>query len=245
MHEPQAPGRRWWQYKRTWLIGLPAALVLGVVGLFVWGSLQPKPAGFAPTDSDQAVASSQVAAPSQEAVPSEETVSPEEAVTSEEWIRYTVDAKSKQDWVLFDFDQGRVVDGDFTAPDWDVAFKRTKLLTNSGVTNPSGPGGAYDLGEVLLEDAMPPESVVFVVDILGGEDEDEPENPAIGGWYKYSFIKHVVSVKPNTYLVRTGEDSDALVQFDSYYCEDEEAACITFRYRLIPRVADASSDASS
>jgi len=33
-----------------------------------------------------------------------------------------------------------------------------------------------------------------------------------------------------------GEDFDALVQFDSYYCEDEEAGCITFRYRLIPKV---------
>jgi len=49
-----------------------------------------------------------------------------------------------------------------------------------------------------------------------------------------------VSAKPNTYLLRTGDELDALVQFDSYYCEDEEAGCITFRYRLIPSVAEES-----
>ena len=79
--------------------------------------------------------------------------------------------------------------------------------------------------------------MTFVVDTLGGDDDDEPENVAVGSWYSYSFIGHIVSVKPNTYLVRTGDNLDALVQFDSYYCEDEEAGCITFRYRLIPSVA--------
>jgi hypothetical protein len=32
-----------------------------------------------------------------------------------------------------------------------------------------------------------------------------------------------------------------MIQFDSYYCEDEESGCITFRYRLIPKVADENS----
>jgi len=217
MHQRQHPGRRWWQYKRTWLIGVPAALVLGVVGLFVWGQFQPRPAGFAPTDPDEV------------------------AIVTEEWTRYTLDATSTADWVLFDFEKGRVVDGDFTSPGWDVAFRRTKLLTNSGVTNRSGPGGAFDLGEVPLETANPPASVAFTVDRLGGDDDDEPENPAAGRWYSYSFISHIVSVKPNTYLMRTGESRDAMIQFDSYYCEDEESGCITFRYRLIPKVADATS----
>ncbi|MFV1969859.1 MAG: HmuY family protein, partial [Acidimicrobiia bacterium] len=162
------------------------------------------------------------------------------APEEEQWIRYTLDATSTDDWVFFDFEDGRVVDTDFVSPDWDVAFKRTKVLTNSGVTNESGPGGAFDLGEVPLEAATPPASAVFAVDVLGGDDDDEPENPALGRWYSYSFIKHIVSVKPNTYLVRTGGDNDALVQFDSYYCEDEEPGCITFRYRLVPEVADAS-----
>ncbi len=241
--------RRWWQYKRTWFIGLPLVLVVAVVGLFAWGSTQPKPEGFAPTATAEVTTQIDEAAPVDETTlaqdapsvdqtaPTGETASANDDV---ETIRYTVDARSKQEWILFDFTTGELVDGDFTTPGWDIALKRTKLLTNSGVTNPSGPGGAFDLGEVPLEEATVPDTASFSVDILAGEDEDEPENPDIGGWYSYSFIKHIVSVKDNTYLVRTGEDRDALVQFDSYYCEDEEPACITFRYQLVPKVDTAT-----
>jgi hypothetical protein len=223
--------RLWWRKKRTWVVGLPAIVVVGIVGLFVWGSLQPQPEGYAP-DARALVSES----------PSLSTLSDEET-TSEpsEVIRYTVDARDPDVLVLFDFAKGTVVDGDASEPGWDLAFMRTKLLTNSGVTNPSGPGGAADLGELPLGEATVPTSVVFSVDAFGGDDEDEPENPAAGHWYTYSFISHIVSAKPNTYLVRTGEDMDALIQFDSYYCDDEESGCITFRYTLVPATDSAQS----
>ncbi|MFV1998770.1 MAG: HmuY family protein [Acidimicrobiia bacterium] len=231
MRSEMTSRKRWWRLKRTWLIGIPSLLAIGVVGTFVWGGLQPRPAGFAPVDEPQIVAAPQKVNP----------VVDEAAFEPMEITRYTVDAKSRDDWVLFDFNEGRVIEGDLSSPGWDLAFRRTTLLTNSGETNPSGAGGAIDLGEVLLEDAVTPESVVFDLDVLGGEDEDELENPAIGGWYSYSFIKHIISTRQNTYLVGTGEDLNALVQFDSYYCEDEEPGCITFRYRLVPQSITAGS----
>lgn len=233
MGDQQTEGRRWWKYKRTWLIGVPAAVIIGVAGLFIWGSLQSRPAGFEPNEvveGEAPIVADEIAV----------VVADDVAAIENEVTRYTLDATSLDDWVLFDFETGQVMEGGFTSPDWDMAFRRTKLLTNSGVTNPSGPGGAFDLGDVPLEVASPPESVAFLVDSLGGEDDDEPENVAVGRWYSYSFISHIVSAKPNTYLLRTGGDLDALVQFDSYYCEDEEAGCITFRYRLIPSVAGES-----
>jgi hypothetical protein len=235
MGDRQTEGRRWWKYKRTWFIGVPAAAILGVTGLFIWGSFQPRPAGFEPDDG--VIVEGAVSTVDDEVAIA---VGDEVTAVKDEVTRYTLDATSLDDWVMFDFESGRVLDSEFDSPDWDMAFRRTKLLTNSGVTNPSGPGGAFDLGEVPLEEASPPESIAFVVDIFGGDDDDEPENVAVGKWYSYSFIAHIVSVKPNTYLVRTGDNLDALVQFDSYYCEDEEAGCITFRYRLIPSVAEES-----
>ncbi len=86
----------------------PPLLILGVVGLYAWGTSQPKPQGYAPTATVDST-------------------------------RYTVDARSKQEWVPFDFNTGEVIDGDFTDTTWDIALQRTKLLTNSGVTNPSVP----------------------------------------------------------------------------------------------------------
>jgi hypothetical protein len=197
---------------RFWALVVPGVLVLAVVGVFLWGHSQPKPLGFAPTDPDAA------------------------AVLTDDWVRYTVDATDIREWVFFDFERGRVVDATFVDGDWDVAFSRTKLVTNSGVTNPAGPGGAIDLGEVSLESVSLPAESRFAVDELGGDDGDEPGNPAISGWYSYNFIRHVVLTKANTYVVRTGEDRDALVHFDSYYCDDETAGCVTMRYRLVPAV---------
>ncbi len=229
MDEPEGR-RRWWALKRTWLIGVPLFMVIGIVGLFAWGGAQPRPEGFAPMQTDVMAAAPAPSAPSV----AEE---PDEPAEGEPPVRITLDAVSMDTWVLFDLVEGRIVDGDFSSEGWDLAFRRTKLLTNSGVTNPTGPGGAYDLGEVPLEEATVPGAVSFVVDHLGGEDEDEPENEQIGHWYSYSFISHIVSTKPNTYLVRTGESFDALVYFDSYYCDDEESGCVTFSYRLVPAVA--------
>jgi len=197
---------------RVWLIRGSALLVVAVVGVFVWGYFQPKPPGFAPTDPDEG------------------------AVVTQEWTRYTVDATDREEWVLFDFNEGRLVDDSLSSPDWDLAFKRTGLLTNSGVTNPSGRGGAVDLGEIPLVEATVPSGASAAFDLFGGDDGDEPTNPAISDWYNYNFVTHTVHAKDNLYLVRTGESRDAIVRFDSYYCVDESPGCITFRYRLVPVV---------
>jgi hypothetical protein len=225
--------RRWWALKRTWLIGVPLVMILGVVGLFAWAGAQPRPEGFAPMETH-------VMAAGPDASASSVAEEPDEPAVEDPPVRITLDAVSMDEWVLFDLVEGRIVEGDFSSEGWDMAFRRTKLLTNSGVTNPDGPGGAYDLGEVPLEEATATATVSFAVDHLGGDDADEPENEQAGHWYSYSFMSHIVSTKPNTYLIRTGERFDALVQFDSYYCDDEESGCITFRYRLIPAAAGRS-----
>ncbi len=202
------PDRRRVRSKLRWLGRVSLVVVLSVVGLFVWGFFQPKPPGFAPTDPDQG------------------------AFVTDEWTRYTIDATNRNEWVFFNFGQGRSVDATFSTTNWDLAFKRTSLLTNSGLANPAGPGGAVDLGEVALESATVPSAVVFALDRF--DDDGDLTNTEISRWYNYSFITHTVHTKTNTYLVRSGDARDAIVQFDSYYCEDEDAGCITFRYRLVP-----------
>lgn len=223
----QPNSRSGWRRRAPWLIGAPVLAILAIAGIFVWGSLQPRPEGYAVASTDPA-AGPAVLEPAPTTIPEK----------PEEIIRHTLDAASTEEWVLFDFAVGETVVGDLSSLEWDIAFRRTKLLTNSGVTNPEGRGGALDLGEVPLEEAEAPAAATFIVDSFGGEDGDEAENAAAGRWYKYSFITHIVSVKPDTYLFRTGDEQDALVQFDSYYCEDEEPGCITFRYKLVPRVAE-------
>jgi hypothetical protein len=201
--------------RKTYLAGAPLLLVAGIAAVFIWGQLQPKPEGFVPTAVEGAVFG--------DAGP----------------VQYTIDARDRSEWVFFDFARGSVVESDFEAADWQLAFRRTKLLTNSGVTNPGGPTGVINLGEALLEEVVAPARLDFAVDELGGEDNDTVQNSAIKKWYRYNFIRHVVIARPDVYLIRTGGDRDALVRFDSYYCDDESPGCVTFHYRLVPRASDA------
>lgn len=205
--------------RRSWKIyavAVPLAIVVALAAVFVWGQFQPKPPGFAPTVA--------------EAV----TVEPETAT-----VQFTVDARDKLEWVFFDFDSGAVVDSDFTALDWDFAFRRTKLRTNSGETNALGPVGVAGLGEVDLALIEPPAAPQYAVDALIGEDGDELKNPAIEKWYFYNFVRHVIVARADVYLVRTGGARDAMVRFDSYYCEDQSPGCVTFTYRLVPGASTA------
>lgn len=67
--------------------------------------------------------------------------------------QYTIDARSRKDWVYFNFARGTAVSTSQHALDWDLALRRTDLLTNSGDTNSRGQGGAVDLDEVPLDEA--------------------------------------------------------------------------------------------
>ncbi len=195
--------------RKRYLLIVPLATLATVAALLGWGQLQPKPQGYTPTASAAAEAT------------------PDRSVP----VRYTVDARDKLEWVFFDFESG-VVASTFGASDWDLAFRRTKLRTNSGATNAAGPGGAINLGESTLEAAVVPSSVDFAVDAL--DEDDNLRNPSIPKWYRYNFIRHVILARAEVYLVRTGGEQDALVRFESYYCEDESPGCVTFSYRLVP-----------
>lgn len=208
--------------RKRYLLILPLAALVTVAALLGWGQLQPKPRGYSPTAAAVPV-TPEVA----EAAPDILAAAPQPARP----VRYTVDARDKVEWVFFDFETG-VLASIFEATDWDLAFRRTKLRTNSGATNAAGPGGAMNLGEGTLEAAVVPGDVDFAVDAL--DEDDNLRNPSIPKWYRYNFIRHVILARPDVYLVRTGGEQDALVRFESYYCEDESPGCVTFSYRLVP-----------
>jgi hypothetical protein len=211
--------------RKRYLAAAPLAVLAALVAVFAWGQLQPKPEGFAPTvavAADTSTAATAADAPTAAAT----------AVAGP--VHHTVDARDKVEWAFFDFESGAVVAGAaFASADWDLAFRRTKLRTNSGVTNPGGPGGAINLGEVALEEAAVSAAVEFSVDALDDEG-DNVGNPAIPKWYSYNFVRHVILARENVYLVRTGGEFDALVRFESYYCDDESPGCVTFSYLLVP-----------
>lgn len=129
---------------------------------------------------------------------------------------YTVDASDNAAWRHFDFGMNSLVaEGD----DWDIGFHRNHVI--------AGPGaGMVDLGVV------PFDSVAEAPD--GGYRANGPakgeSNPAVGKWYDYSFISHLLTPRGHVYAVRTADGRYAKVELVNYYCMGVGAACITFRY---------------
>lgn len=125
----------------------------------------------------------------------------------------TVDATGA-DWVYLSVADGVVSPTDPTAStEWDLAFRRTDIRTNSG-TSGTGVGGARE--EPLAEsyDALAETSTFgFSVDrVRMGASPGRPEtsvSPALDGedgsaaWYDYDPTTHLVSAGARVYAVRT------------------------------------------
>jgi hypothetical protein len=130
---------------------------------------------------------------------------------------YTVDASSNDRWVKFDFSRNSVVDS--AATEWDLGFHRNHVI--------AGPGAAIrDLGAVAFDS-------VVEAPVEGYRTNSAAQwesNPAVGKWYNYSFISHLLTSTHHVYMVRTGEGRYAKVELLNYYCKGVGTACITFRY---------------
>jgi hypothetical protein len=128
---------------------------------------------------------------------------------------YTLDASSTDQWRRFAFSRATVVD---SGP-WDLAFRRFHVITAPG-------GGIVDLGQVPFDSiAVLPESGYVPNPTVG-----DSTNPAVGKWYQYSMLSHLLMSKHHVYAVRTPRGKYAKVELVAYYCKDAGTACLTFRY---------------
>jgi hypothetical protein len=124
-----------------------------------------------------------------------------------------IDANSRTEWTYYRVGEGIVVITDpATSTDWDLAFQRTVVQTNSG-TSGSGMGGALDLGEMAFEDVTTTPTEGFIIDELSppampGAPETS-SNPLLSEWYDYDFATHTVTPKPVTYAVRRADGTYA------------------------------------
>ena len=139
-------------------------------------------------------------------------------------ILYTADATSPEQWRYFSFRFGSVLEN--AGPkEWDLAFRRYQIIANGGPRF-AGVGGVVDLGQVAFDDVKVLPDAGYQVT----EGDMEPRNPALAGWYSYSYFSHVLSPKPRVWAVRLADGRYAKVEFVSYYCPNLEPGCLTFRY---------------
>lgn len=129
----------------------------------------------------------------------------------------SVDATSETEWVYFDLETGTQLE--VANPDedlqWDLAFQRFHIASNSGI---SGSAGAE---VAILEQAFDDVTAVptdgFIVDDADGDDENESPDYAFHEWYDYNFMTHVLTPKAWTYVVVTGSGNAFKVAVEHYY----------------------------
>ena len=128
---------------------------------------------------------------------------------------YTVDVSAADAWRRFDFSRNSVVD----SGGWDIAFRRTHVRAAEGV-------GIADLGTVPFDSvARLPDTGYLVLTAAG-----DTSHPAIGKWYDYNYLSHLLQPKGHVYAIRTAEGRYAKLEILSYYCADVGTACVSFRY---------------
>ena len=139
-----------------------------------------------------------------------------------------INASSEENWVYFDFSRGDVVDiHDKTSLEWDSAFRRSKVISNGGATNKFGGAGLIDLGSLNFEQVVEVPRDNYIQDMA---TRTETENPILLKWYRYNYLTHKLSAKPNTYAVKTANSKYVKIKFLDFYCANKETGCIKMQY---------------
>lgn len=140
-----------------------------------------------------------------------------------------VDARDEQNWRYYDFSRGGPVEiHDRSSLEWDLAFRRGKIISNGGRTNKFGKAGLLDLGEVSFDAVEEvPADAEFIPD---ANAKTGTESPVLAQWYKYNYITHKLTPRKNIYLLRTADGKYTKIQFQSFYCADKQPGCIQMQY---------------
>jgi len=128
---------------------------------------------------------------------------------------YTIDASSPDRWRRFDFSRNAMVD----SGGWDIAFRRTHVMAGEDV-------GLTDLGAVGFDSVGEVPATGYVVAVARADTN----HPAIGKWYDYNYLTHLLVSKRHVYAVRTADGRFGKFEILSYYCAVVGTACVTFRY---------------
>jgi hypothetical protein len=140
----------------------------------------------------------------------------------------TVNASSEKDFVYFDFSSGKAVKIlDSSSLEWDLAFRRGKVISNGGASSRLGQAGLINLGDVEFDTVTSVPRDDYVQDAAA---KTETENPVMTKWYNYNYLTHKLTAKKNIYAVKTANGKFAKFQFLSFYCDNKEAGCIKLRY---------------
>ena len=161
--------------------------------------------------------------------------------------RPTSVAGDSTDWVYFSFATGTEVQGiteanRMTRSDWDIAFNRFNMRTNSGRSG-SGKGGAVETNKTSFADVNEAPADGYVTDVeitIRGysngamRELKSTGNVALGKAIRFSGPPPTYTLNDHVFVIRTADDKYAKVIFESYHNSQKKSGYITFRYAYQP-----------
>ncbi len=160
-----------------------------------------------------------------------------------------VNAKDRDSWTLVEFATGktRKISGaeaetnKLSQVSWDLAFSRTKIMSNGGKTNPLGKTGVINLGPINFDNISTAPETGYIQD---SRSLGNLINKELIGWYNYRTRTHNIESKRNVYVLKLNNGIFMKMRILNYYCAQkenacrsmmctrEEAACLTIEYIL-------------
>lgn len=131
-----------------------------------------------------------------------------------------IDASSYTEWKYFSFQEGKLVEYSNTN-NWDLAFNRYKIKTNSG-TSGQGNAGVLDLGVVDFNSVDKAPQNWYTIDdsitVVMMTADTYSANKALEDWYVMAGgMPPTLSAKNNVYAIRTADGKYAKLKFTDYY----------------------------
>ena len=169
---------------------------------------------------------------------------PAGGTTEGERTRTFVSGDYASGWKYFSFKKGDFIETPAKpneSLDWDVAFNRYYVKTNSG-TSGKGKGGCIDSEEKNFDAVTADKNAAFTVDdslnimtTMGknGKDSFNPEIECEGSnsWAWYQYKEGVWYYNHNVFIFRSADGQNcAKVIFDTYKDQMGNSGHITFRY---------------
>lgn len=125
---------------------------------------------------------------------------------------FMIDASAAMEWTYVSLSSQRVVS--VSAPsesaDWDLAFRRTEVRTNSGTHGMSGVGAGKesddDYDALVATDTF---DFVSDAEVDSGRPGVSPAelNPVVGNWFDYNPSSHSLTPRDTCFVIRGGDGS--------------------------------------
>ena len=154
---------------------------------------------------------------------------------------FTIDGTVKK-WIYFSFEKNDTVliSNPKTSTDWDLAFNRFLIRTNSGLSG-SGLSGAdstllkestgYDSYKTAVDTALKVDKIMQVM--TQGAFANDTVNPVLYNWFNYNYGTNKLEARNQVFVIKTAKGKYAKLIITSYY-KGTASKFLTFSYVYQP-----------